>query len=96
MAPQARLNDGKWDLLVLSGPTPPTRWKLISLFNKVFKGTHVEEGSMVDYRNFTKLEIRNDSETTAVHGPAFCIDGDNMGSLPVSIQVVAHALRVFV
>lgn len=77
MAPDAKLDDGKLQLIALD---TITRAKLLKTFPKIFEGTHTSE-QFIQSRFVTELTI-------ASRGSAAClIDGDLSFSLPVTIKM---------
>lgn len=85
IVPEADLSDGSFDLFVVA---PVSRWRFLRLFPKVFSGTH------------TGLDIVRISRVRSVSIEAAGItayaDGERIGPLPVSIEIVPGALRVLV
>ncbi|HXH33231.1 MAG TPA: diacylglycerol kinase family protein [Plantibacter sp.] len=83
IVPEAELSDGRFDLFVVA---PISRLRFLRLFPKVFSGTH------------TALDIVRISRVQAVSIDAVGItayaDGERIGPLPVSVEVVPGALRV--
>lgn len=83
IVPDADLSDGRFDLFVVA---PISRFRFLRLFPKVFSGTHAG------------LDIVRISRVRSVSIDAVGItayaDGERIGPLPVSIEVVPGALRV--
>lgn len=83
IVPEADLSDGRFDLFVVA---PISRSRFLRLFPKVFSGTH------------TGLDIVRISRVRSVSIDAVGItayaDGERIGPLPVSVDVVPGALRV--
>ncbi len=86
MAPLARLDDGLIDLLIVR---KASRFKMLRLFPKVFKGTHVSS-SVVDYRQVSEFSILPEDRNT------LNIDGELLGSTPIHVKVLPQALEVLV
>ncbi|MFQ6612481.1 MAG: diacylglycerol/lipid kinase family protein [Fidelibacterota bacterium] len=86
MAPLARIDDGLIDLLIVR---KAGRLKLLRLFPKVFKGTHVGS-SVVDYRQVSEFSILPEDRNT------LNIDGELLGSTPIHVKVLPRALEVLV
>lgn len=86
LAPDAQLDDGLFDV-VLTGHMPKRRFLLA--LPRVFKGRHVREPS---YRMIRAREIVVDADRPFV----LYADGDPIGETPVTIRLVAAALRVLV
>jgi diacylglycerol kinase (ATP) len=87
MAPRAKLNDGKFDvILVKASPF----WKLLMLFPKIFKGKHIG-ADILEYVQASTLEV------TALSGKGFTnIDGEIKGQLPFTLVVNAKMVTCFV
>ena len=85
LAPMAKTDDGKIDVVVVR---KATRWQLLSLFRKIYDGSHLE-ADCVEYFQTCSLQIVADD------GLALDIDGEVKGSVPVSIDVIPGAIQVF-
>ncbi|PJJ63700.1 diacylglycerol kinase (ATP) [Compostimonas suwonensis] len=83
IAPDARLDDGALDLFVVA---PLSRIGLMRVFPRVFRGTHTSLPQV-------SLE-RVRSVALDAPGVVAYADGERIGPLPVTIEVVAGALRV--
>ena len=83
IAPQADLADGRFDLFVVA---PVSRFRFLRLFPKVFSGAHTDL-DIVDCRGSVRSSIAADGVTAYA-------DGERIGPLPVTIDVVPGALRV--
>jgi YegS/Rv2252/BmrU family lipid kinase len=84
LVPDAALDDGRLDV-VLSGTFPKRR--ALTLFAKVFKGTHVGDPGLV-FLQGTEIEFSADRPFTAY------ADGDPICPLPATVRVLPGALRV--
>jgi diacylglycerol kinase (ATP) len=84
IAPQAIINDGKLDLLVVRKRNNP---ETTLLAVKVLAGTHIEDSGVLTHR-CTKFEI-NAEHHVPVH-----IDGEVIGSLPAKISILPAALQI--
>jgi len=84
IAPQARIDDGKHDLLVIRKRNNP---ETTLLAVKILTGTHIEDSGVLAHRD-TKFEINADHQVP-VH-----IDGEVIGSLPVKISILPAALQI--
>jgi len=86
MAPLAKLNDGKIDLIIVR---KTSRINLLKLFPKLFSGDHIKS-PLVEYRqvqNFSiSLEETND----------LTIDGEIIGTTPLNVQMVPKMVNVLV
>jgi YegS/Rv2252/BmrU family lipid kinase len=86
LAPDASLQDGKLDL-VLIGQVPKLRF--LRLLPTVFKGEHVRLGN-VEVRHARAVEISADRPFTMY------ADGDPIGDLPLTVRALPGAVRVLV
>ena len=86
MAPLAQLNDGKIDLIIVR---KTSRINLLKLFPKLFSGDHIKS-PLVEYRqvqNFSiSLEETND----------LTIDGEIIGTTPLSVKMIPKMVNVLV
>nr|WP_228498345.1 YegS/Rv2252/BmrU family lipid kinase [Plantibacter sp. VKM Ac-2876] len=83
IAPQADLADGRIDLFVVA---PVSRFRFLRLFPKVFSGAHTD----LDIVRLSRVR----SVSIAADGITAYADGERIGPLPVTIDVVPGALRV--
>jgi diacylglycerol kinase (ATP) len=83
MCPAASLTDGLLDVVVVN---PLTRRRLIALFPRLFKGTHVSDAAVEVHR----------ARTVVLEGPPLAVyaDGEPFGRLPLTCEVVPRALQV--
>ncbi|MCW4459299.1 diacylglycerol kinase family protein [Microbacterium sp. MPKO10] len=85
IAPDADLDDGLLDVVRVD---PISKLALLAFFPRVFAGTH------------TRLEIVHVQRVREISLAGASVDayadGENLGTLPVSIRVIPHALRVIV
>jgi YegS/Rv2252/BmrU family lipid kinase len=86
IAPQAELDDGELDVVMVS---ESPKWEFFRDIPKVFKGTH---GSSPHVRMLkgTKVEVSADRPFDIY------ADGDPIGSLPATVTVSPRSLRVLV
>ena len=84
VCPEARLDDGLLDVVVVG---PLSRWRFLTLFPRVFAGTHVAHSSVSSYR---AREVRIEGPPTAT---AYA-DGERLGVPPLLCTVAPGALRV--
>jgi len=86
MAPLAKLDDGKIDLIIVR---KTSKLKLLKLFPKLFSGDHIKS-PLVQYKqvkNFSiTLEDTND----------LTIDGEIIGTTPLHVQMLPKLLNVLV
>lgn len=85
MAPEAKLDDGLLDVVILN---KVSRRRLLKIFPTIFKGTHILEKE-VEYMKAKKIKIETD--TPKILTP----DGELMGSSPVEITCLQKAIEVF-
>lgn len=83
IAPEASLEDGLLDLFVVH---PLSRAALLAVFPKVFTGRHVGHPA-VELRRVRRVVLEGD-------GVVAYADGERLGPLPLTIDVVPGALRV--
>ena len=83
MCPGAVLNDGLLDVVVVN---PLARRRLIALFPRLFKGTHVTDPSVEVFR---AKEVVLEGSPLAVYA-----DGEPFGHLPLTCTVVPGAVQV--
>lgn len=83
ICPDADLQDGLLDVVVVG---PLSRRRLVWLFPRLFKGTHVADSSVTVHR----------ASEVVLDGPALPVyaDGEPFGHLPLTCRVVPGALRV--
>jgi len=85
MAPGAKIDDGLFDVVVLS---PLSRTSLISTFPKIFKGTHGDNPAIKFYQGKTAL-IHTTPEKTLLP------DGEIFGAAPTKITILPGRVRYF-
>ncbi len=88
ITPQAELDDGMLDLFLVA---PMTKARFVRLFPRVFAGNHVTNDAVTIVR---AQRLRLDAEA----GPGAVVayaDGERLGHLPLDVEVVPGALRVF-
>jgi len=86
MAPGALLNDGKMDIIILKDAG---RMKLLRSFPKIFKGTHVKMSEVADLQA-KKIDIESDNPMNIL------VDGEVIGSTPLTAKVLPKALEVII
>lgn len=85
LAPRAALDDGKIDVVVVRNAT---RRQMYQMFTRVFDGSHVDL-PCVEYHQVRRLSILADCQQP------LDLDGENKGSVPVSVEVLPGAMQVF-
>ena len=86
MAPLAKLNDGKIDLIIVR---KTSRLNLLKLFPKLFSGDHIKS-SLVEYRQVEKFSI------TLKENNDLTIDGEIIGTTPLEVQMIPKMVNVLV
>ena len=86
MAPSAELDDGLIDLLVVDANI--TRQRLFSVLPKLFDGTHVNEPEVTYHQasSFSLFPERDD---------ILNIDGEMVGTTPITVRMLKHAIEIF-
>lgn len=87
MAPHAKLNDGKFDVIIVRACSA---FKLLTLFPKIFKGQHLG-ADVLRYLQVDSLEVICDQKSLVTN-----IDGEMKGNTPFSLKVQTAKLRVFI
>lgn len=82
VCPDAVFDDGQFDVMVLS---PVGRGRLLRLFPRVYKGTHIDH---------PKVNVTRTSELTISGVAVAYADGERIGPLPLRAEVVPGALKV--
>ena len=86
MAPLAKLDDGKIDLIIVR---KTSKVKLLKLFPKLFSGDHIKS-PLVEYKqvkNFS-ITIKDENDLT--------IDGEIIGKTPLHVEMLPKLLNVLV
>jgi diacylglycerol kinase (ATP) len=87
LAPGASLDDGEMDIGILKRMK---RGAVLNAFGMLkSEGRHVFHPK-VDYHRFTTLRIETETPT------AINVDGENLGSTPLSMEVIKHAVNIVV
>jgi diacylglycerol kinase (ATP) len=81
----ALLDDGLLDVVVIR---PMSKASLVRTYPKLFKGTHVLHP---EYRHYPARTV-----TIAAPGVVAYADGERIGALPLTVEIVPQALRVLV
>lgn len=84
VTPDALLDDGEFDVLVVQ---PLSRLAFLRIFPRVFQGTHITDPRVTVYR---ARNIRIEADAVVAYA-----DGERVGELPIDIEAVPRALRVF-
>ncbi len=85
MAPEAKIDDGYLDIIILK---KASRLKLLSLFPLLFKGEHVNDDAV---EVFTGKNISLKSNKQLALTP----DGENFGETPIDIKIHPKKIKMF-
>ncbi len=85
IAPKAKIDDGKLDLIVLN---KLSRINLLKTFPKIFDGSHIDT-PFVDYIQAKTIRLK--AKTPKVLSP----DGEIYGKFPVEVTCLPKAIKVF-
>ena len=85
LAPRAQLDDRLLDVIIVRRAT---RLQMLQLFSRVFDGSHVEM-PCVEYRQVSRLELSSPGREP------LNIDGELKRRLPIRVEMVPAALRLF-
>ena len=83
VCPQAQINDGFFDVMVLH---PISKLEFIKVFPRVFKGTHITHPAVEIVRS-KKVSITSDAVAYA--------DGERIGQLPIAAECVPGVLATW-
>ena len=86
MAPNAKLDDGLIDLVVVDANI--TRQRLFSVLPKLFDGTHVNEPE-VAYHQASSFSLVPQVDDI------LNIDGEMVGTTPINVRMLKHAIEIF-
>jgi len=85
MAPEAEMDDGYLDINILH---KLNRRRLLSIFPKLFKGTHIHEPE-IEYLKGKKIRITTDPVKK------ISPDGELLGSTPITIECMHKKIKLF-
>ena len=86
MAPDAKLDDGLIDLLVVDGDI--TRQRLFSVLPKLFDGTHINEPE-VEYHQASSFSLIPQTDDI------LNIDGEMIGTTPINVDMLKQRIEIF-
>tara|TARA_S200000501_G_scaffold378011_1_gene438644 strand:+ start:3526 stop:4413 length:888 start_codon:yes stop_codon:yes gene_type:complete len=86
VAPKAKIDDGFIDLIIVK---KSSRFKYLTLFPKIFDGTHIKD-NIVQYVKVERFSIIPEKNSKLT------IDGEVYGSTPISVEIVPRAIGVMV
>ena len=86
IAPQARLDDGLFDIVIIGDIA---KLELLKVFPRVYKGTHL---------TYPKVRLEKDTRISIESTQKFLLhaDGELLGEGPVSFQMFPRALSLVV
>jgi diacylglycerol kinase (ATP) len=84
ISPHSSYTDGELDLLYVE---PVSRLTLLSIFPRVFYGTHIDH---------PKVRILRSKEFTLHAATKAYADGELIGDLPVNVEVVPRAIKTWI
>lgn len=95
VSPDAKVNDGRFDLLVIKKIEPK---EVVPLLLKITNGAHLSNKKLVYYRQLRTLRIRAaaEAETDALSEFPLDIDGENGGALPMQVEVIPGAVTLII
>jgi len=86
MAPYAELDDGLIDLIVVDANI--SRRRLFLVLPKLFDGTHINEPE-VSYHRVSRFSLFPEIDDI------LNIDGEMVGTTPISVKIVENAVEIF-
>ncbi|MBC8226570.1 MAG: diacylglycerol kinase family lipid kinase [Gammaproteobacteria bacterium] len=84
MAPQAKLNDGLIDIILLKRAS---RLRVLKIFLQLFSGKHIYD-PLVQYMQVKSFSINSKND-------CLNIDGENIGKTPIEVSVERNAIQLF-
>ena len=84
MAPQAKLNDGLIDIILLKRAS---RLRVLKIFLQLFSGKHIYD-PLVQYMQVKHFSINSENDFLN-------IDGENIGKTPIEVSVERNAIQLF-
>ena len=84
MAPQAKLNDGLIDIILLKRAS---RLRILKIFLQLFSGKHIYD-PLVQYMQVKSFSINSKNDFLN-------IDGENIGKTPIEVSVERNAIQLF-
>lgn len=85
MAPQAKIDDGELDVILLR---PLAQWRLANLFPLIFSGEHVHHPKVETWRG-TRISFTSPAGTTV------SADGERIAQSPIHIRCRPGRIRMF-
>ena len=86
IAPRAKLDDGLLDVVVVRHGA--SRWKLLSLLNRIYDGSHIEN-PLVEYYTASQFSLVPEQDDI------LNIDGELAGSTPIEVKMIKGAFEMF-
>ena len=87
IAPEARCDDGWFDVLYTGGMGKP---HFLSLLARVFKGKHVQSSGVRTARSRTVRMVPDDDQDVVL----IALDGEQPGRLPATFHIVPRGIRI--
>ena len=91
ISPDAKVNDGLFDLVVIKKVEPK---EVLPLLFKITNGAHLGNKKLVYYRQLRSLKIRAGGELPEDF--PLDIDGENGGALPMEVEVIPGAVTLII
>jgi len=85
MAPDAKIDDGLLDVIILN---KVSRRKLLSLFPLLFRGEHIEDNSIEVFKG-KNISLKSDSVLSLTP------DGETFGKTPITVTVHSKKIKMF-
>jgi sphingosine kinase len=85
LAPRAELGDGKVDLIMVR---KATRWQMLTLFSRVFNGSHLSLG-FIEYHQVRSFALHSQGNER------LNLDGEMTGNAPFTVDVEEDVIRIF-
>ena len=87
IAPDARPDDGQFDVVVVS---PLSRLRFLANFPSLYRGTHLSHPAVRVFRG-SRVEAQAQNGSQAL----LDTDGEAMGGLPISVELLPRAITFF-
>ena len=89
-APDARINDGKMDLIIVKKIEPA---EVLPFFTQFQNGQHINNKKLCEYRQVKTLRVYSEDENAWF---SLDHDGEAAGNIPVDVEVIPNAIRLVV
>jgi len=84
MAPNAVLDDGLIDIILVR---KASKLRVLKIFTQLFSGSHIKD-PFVEYSQIASFDIKTENDPLN-------IDGENMGTSPIQVELINKAVRIF-